>query len=282
MGRPQKTGLDYFPLDVHMDDSVELLEVDYGLKGFAILIKLYQKIYNNGYYINAAEREIKLLSRYINVDVELLNNVINATIKYKIFNKKLYNKYQILTSQGIQKRYLFATERRLEVDFIKEFLLLEVNVYINQVNVNINPLNVAETEVNTYIGTHIKEKKSKELNPDYVRVVKYLINYIESNDSKYFKNKNKETLLGKWYDPIRLLVERDGRDILTIKEVIEWCQEDPFWKTNILSTEKLRKQFPTLLMKVTGSKKEPGEVKMKVDDNYDPSGRLARERGNAS
>ena len=54
MGRHQKKGLDYFPLDVHMDNSVALLEVDHGLEGFAILIKLYQKIYADGYYIHVS------------------------------------------------------------------------------------------------------------------------------------------------------------------------------------------------------------------------------------
>ena len=51
MARPLKTGLDYFPLDVSFDDNIELLEAEEGLEGFAILIKLWQKIYSNGYYI---------------------------------------------------------------------------------------------------------------------------------------------------------------------------------------------------------------------------------------
>ncbi len=51
MARPLKIGLDYFPLDVSFDDNIELLEAEEGLEGFAILIKLWQKIYSNGYYI---------------------------------------------------------------------------------------------------------------------------------------------------------------------------------------------------------------------------------------
>ena len=35
MARPIKAGLDYFELDCHMDEKVELIEAEFGLKGFA-------------------------------------------------------------------------------------------------------------------------------------------------------------------------------------------------------------------------------------------------------
>lgn len=50
-GRQNKVGLDYFELDCHMDEKFELIEAEFGLKGFAIVIKLYQSIYLGfGYY----------------------------------------------------------------------------------------------------------------------------------------------------------------------------------------------------------------------------------------
>ena len=42
MARPVKEGVDYFPLDVAMDTKVELLEAQFGLKGFAVFVKLLQ------------------------------------------------------------------------------------------------------------------------------------------------------------------------------------------------------------------------------------------------
>lgn len=44
MARPQKVGLDYFELDCHMDEKIELIEAEFGLKGFAVIVKLYQSI----------------------------------------------------------------------------------------------------------------------------------------------------------------------------------------------------------------------------------------------
>ena len=42
MARPQKEGIDYFTLDVKMDDEVKLVEAKSGIAGFGVLIKLYQ------------------------------------------------------------------------------------------------------------------------------------------------------------------------------------------------------------------------------------------------
>lgn len=54
----------------------------------------------------------------------------------------------------------------------------------------------------------------------------------------------------KWADVIRLMIERDNRDPEEIKRVIYWSQANDFWKNNILSTEKLRKQYDTLFMQM--------------------------------
>ena len=45
MPRPIKNGVDYFPLDVHLDKKFELIEAEFGLTGFAVVVKLLQRIY---------------------------------------------------------------------------------------------------------------------------------------------------------------------------------------------------------------------------------------------
>ena len=59
---------------------------------------------------------------------------------------------------------------------------------------------------------------------------------------------------------MRLMIEQDKRTAEDIKVVIEWCQQDSFWSTNILSADKLRKQFDQLKMKMSKNKK-PAEDK---------------------
>jgi len=157
MARQPKQGLDYFPLDVHTDDKIELLEAEHGLTGFAIYVKLLQKIYSEGYFYKIGEDELLLTARRLNVDINPLNDVINSCIKRNLFNNVVYEKYNVLTSRGIQKRYFEATVRRKEITLISEYWLdVEYDSKITTfINVDINPLNVD-------ISTQSKVKKSKE------------------------------------------------------------------------------------------------------------------------
>lgn len=184
MARKLKVGLDYFELDCHMNEKIELIEAEYGLKGFAIIVKLYQNIYGGfGYYcewtpdlsllwarrlgvsqggaiknLDKAKQSASLSGFGKNFDkVEksaslsgfpnnLINNVVSAAIRRDIFSAKLFQKYQILTSIGIQERYLNAVSRREKIELKKEYLLIPVdknqkNVVINEENVNRNKEN---------------------------------------------------------------------------------------------------------------------------------------------
>ena len=149
MARPLKSGIDYFPLDVDIDtadDRIILMESDYGVEGFGILIKILMRIYHeNGYFIVWDENKIKRFCHKNHVDIGLCKDVVKSCVKSGFFDKLLYKKYQILTSRGIQKRYLEACERRKKVVMIRDFLLLnlaiEINANINLVFVNINSIN---------------------------------------------------------------------------------------------------------------------------------------------
>ena len=63
-GRQNKVGLDYFELDCHMDEKVRLVQAEYGLKGFAVFVKLLQEIYGGyGYYCEwTQDRELLFAS----------------------------------------------------------------------------------------------------------------------------------------------------------------------------------------------------------------------------
>jgi hypothetical protein len=50
-----------------------------------------------------------------------------------------------------------------------------------------------------------------------------------------------------WAKHIRLMRERDGRTHRQICELYDWAKSDDFWSGNIISPEKLRKQWDTLV-----------------------------------
>lgn len=83
MARPTKTGLDYFPLDVDMDqdDKLFFIEAKYGLISFAIIVRILMLIYKDGYYKYYSEdKEAFMLAKRLSVDVNVLKNVINDCI----------------------------------------------------------------------------------------------------------------------------------------------------------------------------------------------------------
>lgn len=127
MARPQKAGLEYFPLDVDIDsdERVEYVIAKHGFQAFGILIKLLMEIYRQGYYITWTERQRYVFSKRVNVDSMYAETVVSAYINEGIFEKKLFDEYGILTSHGVQARYLQASGRRVEVEFIEEFCLLD-------------------------------------------------------------------------------------------------------------------------------------------------------------
>jgi Domain of unknown function (DUF4373) len=154
MARPIKEGLEYFPLDVDFfnDEKIEAISGEFGLKGEIIVIKLLCTIYRNGYYTMWNElTKMKLLKSIPGVSIELLEQVITRLVKWNFFDENLFSSAKVLTSNGIQKRFLEATKRRKK----------EVNiVYVcnNGVNVYNNP---PSSVVNVHINTQSKVKESK-------------------------------------------------------------------------------------------------------------------------
>ncbi|WP_278520696.1 Lin1244/Lin1753 domain-containing protein [Mitsuokella jalaludinii] len=126
MARPQKEGLDYFPLDTDIaeDEKILYLEAETGLEGFAIYVKLLSTIYRNSYYMMRTETQLSIYSRRFFVDKNTLSTVVSVCKNIGLFDKNLFEKYQILTSHGIQSRYLMALERRSSIKMIDEFFLL--------------------------------------------------------------------------------------------------------------------------------------------------------------
>ena len=126
MARPSYPGVLYFPLDCHLDDDIKLIQAEYGLIGFAIVVKLYQKIYGElGYYCEW-NRDVGLLfSQNNGVGYNLVSEVVGACLRRGIFCEKLYDQYGILTSRGIQRRYLKMVDRRIGEKISLEYALVE-------------------------------------------------------------------------------------------------------------------------------------------------------------
>jgi len=79
-----------------------------------------------------------------------------------------------------------------------------------------------------------------------------LADRIEANGSK------RPNITDKWRDAARLMIDRDGRDVVRIQAAILWCQNHEFWKANVLSMPKLREKYDQLRLVAQRERAEKG------------------------
>lgn len=130
MARPRKKGLDYFPLDVDIfqDDKLFDVQNEYGPLGEIIYLRLLCLIYKHGYYYRfdsldkLASMLIKSIGNRWARDKQTVKDVILYLAECNLFSSELMQN-NVITSRGIQERYLKAMERNLSK--IEEYSLLE-------------------------------------------------------------------------------------------------------------------------------------------------------------
>ena len=167
MARPTAKGVEYFPLNVNFinDLKVRKLLLSCGAEAIAVLIYLLSTIYKDeGYYVEIHEDEIDLIALDVNVTPEFVLEVINKACEVRFFDVNLYNNFNILTSKGIQERYLKITERRKNSVVITQFNL--INVYNNSINVNNNSINVYDNEQSKVKKRKVQKSTEKSLSND--------------------------------------------------------------------------------------------------------------------
>lgn len=156
-------GVLHFPLDCAMDDAVKLIQAEYGLIGFAVVVKLYQKIYGErGYYCEWTRDVALLFSQQNGVGYNVVSEIVGACLRRGIFCEDLFDRYQILTSHGIQKRYLRIVSRRIGEKILPGYAL--VPCAQKQSGANKNEENVCKNPENVCSESIEREKESKENN----------------------------------------------------------------------------------------------------------------------
>ena len=94
---------------------------------------------------------------------------------------------------------------------------------------------------------HIHTHKEKTFLSDSTEIglARFLFELIQKRNPKH-KSPNFQV----WARNIDLMIRIDKRDPKEIRKVIEAAQADEFWKNNILSPDKLRKQYDQLILKL--------------------------------
>lgn len=117
---------------------------------------------------------------------------------------------------------------------------------LTKTNETLQVSNVDHADTNTNTNTNIKPSSSKnKFSDDDLAFAQYMGEKLV----EIMPNMKKPNL-ESWANEIRLMTERDNRTLEEIRSVFDWANNDSFWRTNILSPSKLRKQFDKLQLKL--------------------------------
>lgn len=169
-GRQPSQSMTYVPMDVYFDYDPKFirLTVDFGAKGAFIALKVLFMIYrsNNGYYTQCSDDLVFSIAHDVSCKTQLVKEVVTGMSRCGLVDMDLFQNHNILTSRGIQKRWLMAMKRRKEIDKSKYWLLDDFldDVDNNTINVDINPINATDCiqeSTNQIISNQIKESEEK-------------------------------------------------------------------------------------------------------------------------
>ncbi len=263
MGRPERHDVDYFPFYVKDGRTLFILERKYECKGVGFFTNLFRFLAKtpDHYFQVVSESDKLYLLASVKCDEESAMDMIDLMATTGKIDKDLWEHKRVIASEAFLNSIKEAYRKRTIECISIEEIRLKFNVTTGR-NTQVDEFLPEETTQASWITTgRSAQRKVKESkvniycpNSDEFRLAELLFSMIKKRNPKH-----KSPNLSAWARHIDYMVRIDGRSVQDIERVITWCQSDQFWQNNILSTDKLRKQFDQLFMKMNTSSKSSGK-----------------------
>lgn len=132
-GRLPKIGLDYASWDIDIfdnDTKIDKLLDAHGWNGFAVYFYLCQRAYGGeGYFYQWGYDDCASTARKMGggIGSGTVREAVGYCLQIGLFHKGLFDRWGVLTSRGIQKRYCVAIRGRDVKRVVAEYWLLQKN-----------------------------------------------------------------------------------------------------------------------------------------------------------
>ncbi len=166
-------------------------------------------------------------------------------------------------------RYLNNLEKwqMLNINKTNKFSVISI-INWNQYQETEQQLNIKRTSDEQRMNTNknVKNDKNEKNNKKTSRPkLKFETHHLKLAELLFKKIKEnnpvaKEPNLETWANTFRLMMDRDERAGKEIQDLILWSQGHHFWYKNILSADKLRKQYDRLLLEMNDDHRKPLKV----------------------
>lgn len=151
---------------------------------------------------------------------------------------KLFEKEQMLSIKSNTKYSVITVISWGEYQEDDQRLSITSPSSVHQVSTIKNAKNAKNA--NKRDSQHSRKREYADDSPELIEAT-YLWEKIKSNNPEHRKPN-----LQAWANDIRKMHEIDKRPFDKIHRMIDWCQSDTFWQTNILSVAKLRDKYDTM------------------------------------
>lgn len=210
-------------------------------------LKLYRKFFTHFLWeekrvLSKAEAWIDLL-----ITARYKNNPGKKIINGKMFT---WERGQLIASvRYLQNRWQWKSTSNVE-RFLKMLVsenMIEIDIEQGTGRITICNYDIYNPLENTEGTSNGRKNNKPKFSDESIEIIlsKNLYEKIKARNTKH-----KEPNFQTWAKHIDLMIRNDQRSPADIQRVIDWCQRDPFWQNNILSTSKLREKFDQLLLKM--------------------------------
>ena len=173
MSRPQKMGLDYFPLDVDFlvkDRRIKALRARFGADGIEFYLYILGQIYGDkGYYLPSDVDVQDVAAADLGMSYEKIGQILNFLLERSLLDSTLFQSDKVLVSHGAQLRWQSAKEssaRKTPLSVDGKFWILskeETQSFIQVRQIDNNSRNNIDTSGKNCDNSEKNDtKKSKE------------------------------------------------------------------------------------------------------------------------
>lgn len=192
----------------------------------------------------------------IEADIEIIRGDCIPRLRWT--NKKIDNCLEDLDRIGLIVLYEIEGHKYLEITRFSDFQTLRKDREAES-EIPPPPAELQRNSSGTPPEVKLSKVKLSKVKKDFFVPDSKHLELANLLKTEILKNNPKakitDSQINKWVDTIRVMVERDKRTLEEIKDLIVWAQSDSFWKCNILSMQKLRKQFDQITLKAKEKKK---------------------------
>jgi hypothetical protein len=297
MARPKKQGIDYFPLDVSFFSDIKVRKIlrACGSQSASILICLLCNIYSDkGYYILWDEDLPFVIADSVGVSEGAVKEVILKALQVEFFNQELYNRYKILTSSGIQSRFIAAVYKRKEIEYKSEYLVSDIHNLVSDVRNEVSDIQNTQSKVKeknkdnniSPCTTYTPPKKGASINSKAREIFENYFKKVYSNDYYWTsKDAGSMTQLLKKLQYQRKQKDLPNDDDSVLNALQIFLQSiDNGWILDNFSVTKINSQFNEILTQIynckNGKSKQKPSTKVAANNHaLDIYRKACEERG---